>query len=387
MSDFISAVGGAIGLDLISEPSAFLVTELTGSKHELELVGRALPYRPYSLEGRMRAEFTWYPGNPVSTVQMLGAEEAPTSITGTWKDRFIRQTNDLGIPILSGGSAVASLDGSPIADVRSLVRVVDGFRLRGQLLEVRWDEQVRHGILTRFKHTWLRREDVEWEMEFQWISRGEPEQPIAFGINIPPLDIASEVSEAVTTLKEAAEAPFNLITSISSAIASNISTIEIAASAITQVARKAAATTSSPDEVTQAIASSFETIKRESQEINDTMETVPAKAMINTTNVGALGQGAALEAEDFKRGLKKSALALRNLAANRSQELQAGNTKQAGTVVFRARDPQDLRDVSTRFYGTPDEWRSLMLYNGLATSKLSAGQVIIVPTLNREGTT
>jgi hypothetical protein len=60
----------------------------------------------------------------------------------------------------------------------SIVQEVDGFRLRGQLLEVTWDEITRVGFLIEFNHNWLRREDVEWEMQFQWISRGESEVPL-----------------------------------------------------------------------------------------------------------------------------------------------------------------------------------------------------------------
>jgi hypothetical protein len=45
----------------------------------------------------------------------------------------------------------------------------------------------------------------------------------------------------------------------------------------------------------------------------------------------------------------------------------------------------DLRDVSTQYYGTPDEWIRLMLYNGFNTSRLIAGDVVIVPRLNSLG--
>jgi len=47
--------------------------------------------------------------------------------------------------------------------------------------------------------------------------------------------------------------------------------------------------------------------------------------------------------------------------------------------VFQARDGMDLRTVSTQFYGTPDEWQSLMVFNNLLSSGLVAGQVIFVP--------
>jgi hypothetical protein len=39
----------------------------------------------------------------------------------------------------------------------------------------------------------------------------------------------------------------------------------------------------------------------------------------------------------------------------------------------------DLRDVSLRFYGTQDNWRTLLQFNHLASSKLSSGQLVFVP--------
>ena len=49
--------------------------------------------------------------------------------------------------------------------------------------------------------------------------------------------------------------------------------------------------------------------------------------------------------------------------------------------VFVAQEDQDLRRVSTQFYGNPNAWRELAVYNDLPTSKLYAGQLIFVPQI------
>jgi len=71
--------------------TVFSIRELTGDKRTLDLRTRALPYRPLTFTGTMRAEFTAYPGNPVRTAQVLGASEEDTTVKGYWKDRFIAQ--------------------------------------------------------------------------------------------------------------------------------------------------------------------------------------------------------------------------------------------------------------------------------------------------------
>ena len=66
------------------------------------------------------------------------------------------------------------------------------------------------------------------------------------------------------------------------------------------------------------------------------------------------------------------------LAAQQQKQLIVSLTARV-LAVFQARDGDDLRKVSRIYYGTPDDWQSLMLYNGLDDDELSAGQIIIVP--------
>ena len=71
------------------------------------------------------------------------------------------------------------------------------------------------------------------------------------------------------------------------------------------------------------------------------------------------------------RKLRSAALQLRARIATLLQDTLAG------TIV--ARDGENLREISTRFYGSPHEWRQLMVFNGLSSPVLSAGDVVMVP--------
>lgn len=420
---------------IVSEPSTLFISELTGDRNILQLRGRTLPYRPLTFEGGMRAEFTWYPGNPVATVQMLGADEKTTSINGMWKDKFVRSRNDVGLPVLTGSTGVATFNGQRIADVRDLVEIVDAFRMRGQLIELSWDQFKRQGIFIRFRQTWQRREDVEWEMEFQWINRGEPQTPVAFAPSVPDLDISNQISDAVTGLTTIIEAPFALVTTINNEITEIIETIEGAVGSLSDIANKAIDATLSPLEAVRSTLAAIQTIKAEAQAILDLTETVPARALrqaasiellvnqvaagsdvavtetqtqteagaITTVSVSSTGAVNALqttsetqtsaiaeitheeslEAEVYKRDVRAAARNVRSVAAQREQELEAQTVRVPNVIVFSATADSDLRDVATRFYDNPEEWKSLLIYNNFDSSKLEAGQIVLVPPLTR----
>src|SRR5262245_12238919 len=152
-----------MALDAVEHVAPFTVQELSGDGRTLELTSRALPYRPFTLEGEHRVEVTWYPGNPVGTAQVLGAKETTTSINGWWKDRFLGDV-DVSAP------ALASVDGTPITSARQLAETVDDIRRKGQLLEVVWNHLARRGFITSFRQTWHTIKDLEWEIEFTWIA-------------------------------------------------------------------------------------------------------------------------------------------------------------------------------------------------------------------------
>lgn len=430
--------------NIISEPTPLIIAEITGSKNNLILEGRALPYRPLTFEGTMRAEVTWYPGNPQGSLQMLGVQEQTTTINGMWKDRFMSAFDAFGIPILTGRTARATFNGQDIGNIRDLVEVIEGFRFRGQLIEFSWDQFVRQGYLKRFRQTWLRREDVEWELEFEWINRGEPTTPVAFGIRSTVFDTISELSSAIDDLRVALSAPFAFVSSFRVAIDTSLNAIEQAGAAVASVANKAADALLTPLQIARSTLAAFQTLKTESSNIANLFESAPARAQrisafipdlvfvngsvtqqdlaagtnANTADVGIdvgaeggqilvvdestpaptsapqvtsltetagisqLTHEQAVQAEATKRDVRKAARVIKSIASQRAQEIEADAIRIPDIRSYSARDGDDLRDVSTLFYDNQEEWKRLLIYNNLANSKLSGGQIILIPPID-----
>lgn len=370
----------------MSDPSAFGILELTGDKNHLLLYGRALPYRPLPFAGKMRAEFTRYPGNPIATIQMIGPDEGTTTINGMWKDRFIKTTSDLGAPVF-GQPGIATYNGATVANVFDLVQRVDGFRRRGQLLEVGWDEIVRHGIIRTFTQRWLRREDVEWELEFEWASQGENELPVGFSVTPPLVDIINGIIDSVNELTDAIasiQAAYSTIASWMNTISNALDAIQEAAGALVDLATQAVNGVLAPLALAKKLTSTVQTIIDKAKEIDDTIASLPARASRYVQDISSLTQAEALESERLNRQARRAARKTRAESARKRQEMQANSQEQRPLAVITAKEGQDLRDISREAYGTPDEWRRLMAYNGFITSKLTAGDQVIVPKLSED---
>jgi len=365
--------------------SAFTIAEQTGRKRVLILKERALPYRPFTLSGSMRAETTWYPGNPIASMQVLGNEEAPTTITGRWADRFLRSIDDEGRAVQASAIALLGTGGAgatqPVANVVELAKTVDSIRREGQVVEVTWDQQIRHGIVEQFVQNWDRAEILNWEITFKWISQGEREVPISFALEVDQKSLSAKFNTLYDQLHTSLAAPFSLVEDIQRALDEMDAIISDAIGSITDTTANITDAVLTPATAVKRTLAAMETIKEGALRIENIVSSKAARALINTDEIDALSQGQTLTAESYVRGVKISARLLKTTAAEQNDTLTRRDDEQEILAVFTAHTNMDLRDVSTRFYGTQEEWRRLLKYNGLTSSKLLAGMFIMVPRL------
>lgn len=375
-----------MGSELVT---AFTIRELTGDKRTLILKERALPYRPFDLTGTQRNSIEWYPGSPIGTMQVYGAAEQPTTITGAWKDKFLDGSPGTAPAEVSGFSTFG-LDNEfggndtfqqVLRTSRELVALVDDMRRKGQEVEVTWLNQVRRGLIDRFQTKWQTGHDVDWELGFVWISQGESLEDIAMESDASDLgDLPNRVQGFVDRLSEN---PSELVPQAGDRFADvSVSMQEAGAklqeltNELTDMVTEAAGAVTAPGEAMRRAVGILDGLKLSAELLWEIATDTADAIALDASELQSFGRTLAQRVSVRERA--DAATELRNMAA-REQSRLLNMSATSVVKIFQARDGQDLRDVSTAFFGNPDEWRSLMLYNRLSTSILSAGQVVFVP--------
>lgn len=377
--------------------SALVIQELSGDRRGLTLMGRALPYRPVSFSGRLRAEFTHYPGNPVATVQVLGPEEGQTTMQGYWKDKFLGGSDPTALARMGSGGGMREGTGldigtSSISNVLELVNLVEDVRRTGQILEVAWDSLKREGMLIEFEHTWHNTHDVEWKMTFQWSSLADPDPPMA----VPETD-SSDFQSELTSLGEnlsTLQSQVALAQDFVEDFNAKITTLEDSISSVAETVSQVVDLVLSPVDAARRILGIVEYTKANAKDVMDSTDAHVTRSLVTpmplvlpdtSPTAPTVTAGQACATAKYFRDVRANSRSIRGLSAQRAQELGSRTGETQGATIIRAKMGQDLRDISIQVYGTVDQWRLLKSYNGLASSALTAGQIILIPPQQRAG--
>lgn len=351
----------------------FIIRELTGDARTLRLAGRSLPARPYSLAGEQRESTAWYPGAPVATMQVLGAMEDDTQIGGWWKDRFLGSRTE----------EAASLNGTPVITAVDLVAVVDDIRRKGQMVQVVWMHTARTGLLKRVSQKWHNAHDVEFELTFKWIARDEDDVATQLGQSEVDLSDKVRVSTGdVNAFQAALDAPLGTNPlALQGSFGSALNLLQGAVLDAQAAVQGALDGVLMPFSATRRLVAAFGFMVSTA---GDTIEQAYSRVDRATHVFEGLKEladilvGEVLTATVENRRITRAARAARHNAA-RAQAQALRQVDPALNSVIVARDGDDLRRVSTDFYGTPDEWQGLARFNHLSSSRLSAGQVVLIP--------
>jgi hypothetical protein len=357
---------------------AFVIEEVTGEQRVVRLTSRALPYRPFTLKGMQSHDKTKYPASPIQSLQVLGPDEGSTTIKGQWKDRFIMQAGyNVAAPGLDTSFAPsiagvpATVDNTPVANVLALVSLVDDMRRKGQLVKVTWMEISRFGLIASFSQSWNTVNDVEWEIEFEWVSQAE--DPLAARVALPSADATALPGDAQHSFVQTVAAVAKSIVSIAQDAADAIETVEDTVQrTITQIqstVQNGVDGLLAPVDAARNLAAMTQTLV---SSYSETMDYVVSRTQ---------------EELSFGEFLSQSARALASRRTCRAARDQAANAQRAMLVqidpdligIVRARANDDLRRVAEAFYGDANAWRMLLTYNHLESSRLAAGDIVLIP--------
>ncbi len=334
----------------------------------IHLAAWSAPFRPIEFGGTMRAQTTFYPGNPNASQLPIGPTEKPTTVTGEWNDKY-----------LGDGQAQALAD------------LIDSIRLAGVTVEVTWplsaltgapsspvlsgDPNVRVGLITDFTYKYLYgREDIGWSCEFTWRSRGKPSAPAVSAtgtINAREgfADVALDLATTKAIGQALLEGPTTVLgipQAAQRAFDDAFAQVDSVVSAVTQ----ATAAVTSATLIPAAAAT---------QLINSCTSGVQAclNMISNVESLNLLTLEVADSALDLIR-LVDSLFVTKHqadVAGETCYDAALGIQQQVipdviATVVAPA--GTDLRDLAIRYYGTPDGWLAIADANGIAGSAVPA---------------
>lgn len=378
-------------------PSSLLIREITGLQRVLELQGRAMPYRGFRVGGKMRAEFTAYPGSPVRSLQILGPEEDETPIHGEWKDRFI-------MPAAQGVGAAKWDDGTgagvvQVANVKDLVKAMDSIRRGGQLVRVTWSGIARVGILAHFVATFENEHDAAWEGSFEWSSQDEALAPLIITATPNSTGAISgaqgQMSKFATALNNvsatiaAVQDKVEIAEGVVGGVLTKLNTINDAVFGMTDIANTVTVGGASVSDSARAMIGGFNNISALASDLMSTMRAfAPAdlftlnQALPTAPGWPAPSVGTQLAAVAFQRSVIGIARDLRAQAAKASSDLEAQVGVSAPVIAtIIGKQSSDLRKLSMQYYGTQDNWQKIASFNGLSGGLIPPGKLLMVPRL------
>jgi hypothetical protein len=358
------------------------------ANYSLVLTGRALPYRPVTLEGTQELEVVWYPGFANATAQALGPHEEKTTIKGFWKDRFL-QTVDIG-------TAPAQFKGLDVNSAAELIEAADSFRRLGYQVQVTWQNVQRIGFITRLSQSWHTEHDCEWEIEFTWT--GRQEQTIKS--NPPPVQNYTDYANRLTTalLESGAYQSITAgLNTLNSAVATVNSVTQDFGTAISLALGQIANATQALVNLSQNVATAAQlgagavsqatgllsglsrsyTIIADALDRNEsTIKSGYAQSALYATGGNTFASQFVADAQ-----FSQTTNTLRRLAQETTELAQQSQAVEnpAPDFIYVAGQDDDLRRVATLYYGDPAAWIRLAEYNGLSSSLLTPGQQVNVP--------
>lgn len=370
--------------------------EMNGKRRTLVLRERSLPYKGCSfVNGMQKIEVTYFPGNPVAFSQVLGPEFGSTTLNGWWKDKFIKekenapvvnrfpQVTAYGQPTppqgnLVFGNTFASAGiypgGAQLLQRSSTIR--DAFeilRTSGALIKVDWRDVARFGHLKRTNFNEHAGDEIEFELEFIWTGTTDA-QPKAIKKSFKAkglLDFLIGIIKGITNLLATASYALRLYIG---RFASKIAEFLNALNGLVKTLTGFLDFKKFGGELIGGIKASFYALRDSLRELFDLFDS-DDKRLSSSRDLGDNQYGALLMSQ-----LRKI---LSILAAEIAEQLELLEAQTARTTqqLYEVNTLKSLRDVAIEVYGSFEQWRQIMVYNGLSSSFVPEGTVLKIPKL------
>ena len=353
--------------DATSAASSVDIEEIDGPQRRIRLLGRALPFQGVEWASSTKTKVHWYPGNPVATMQVIGPQLDPTTMHGTWSDRF-----------LPGQVDQEGFGAGHLATAEDMVAAFESIRDTGARLRVQWGVTTRFGILTRFVPSWIRPQDVNWSLEFTWY--GKEEAAPRAGTN--PAPSSSDLRRATTALDDDFMLdPPQVDTSFLHSIQGRIDSIRGQVGQVFDGLRTVQREVNLPANAVRQVVAAVEDLREQTNEVLQTCADVPyvyAQTLDSVVDV--------LSVESWRRLTALRARQQRAVAQEQG-DLLAAQADPAAVQIITVPQDTTLRQIAAQVYGNADDWQLLADVNDLVGSIVEAGTRIIVPVKPKLRTT
>lgn len=365
---------------------SLVIQERTGARRRVVLKGRALPYRPIEFTVDQRVDISNPAGLQSGVSTVLGPTYGSTTFTGMWKDKYLGRSASID-------SCYMTVDSVQISTIVEAEKLFTSIVEQGQELDVLWGPVYRRGHLKAFKPRWLNVADMEWSLEFVWLSRGSVVAASYLPNRDPPTDLSNRTLEQLTSLMRGFRRSFQWsrdyqeyvlrtaqrIGAFTEELNSTIDTVD-RSNPVNLAALTARNAIVAADNIKGTAIGAVDTVRsnqalallQDYRIIGTTPglppETIPPEVQVEAT-INAREQGRLFRD-------------MRDDAAAYARARAAGDGEILGT--YRTREGEDLRDVSRIYYATPYEWRRIMEYNELTSSEVPAGTLLVIPRGSEE---
>lgn len=380
----------------------FVIEERTGEKRIVVLRGRSLPFQGVTYALEQRVDINFFPGNPVATSQILGPTFEPLEIKGRWSD--VTLTEDESSPIMNGFTTLSStvqtrtdtrsglqraraglteaifrssgsLSNQNAVLARDIVSAMKQILRAGQMLRVEWESEVRFGHMRRFAPTYDRIEDINWEMEFDWVGdtdiQPKPEAQVVDTTSILKRMIGFvedliSVIRAVNRIAERYVQKFvGIITKMGSLIEELIGAVETTVSLAL-----------SPISLIGTMISTFKGIQQAAIDAITVLRVDTPTIFVSTFgNPIIVSDMARLQQEVHRKALIMGAEA--SEAQIQFERFESQDILEIVTIIAG----QTLRDVAAKSYGASESWRIIAEFNGFPSSVVAPGSLVRVPRI------
>lgn len=317
--------------------------------------GRAAPLQPWPMPLKQRSVRTDYPNAIRPTEQALGPAWQPFELKGTWDDRY-------------------NFAGYAVKELRRFEALV----ARGNLVEISFQAQTFHGLITDFEPEYRR----EWDIGYRFTvsNHGRPDfeaKPLSTTPPISPEGLYDAQAEALEAI-QAVDADYTR-TNMSTTGFDLLTTIDDAMSDLQAGIKQLGDKLDTRDGVLKPIG----TVKRmatqariiQADALGLTEKMVTARA---DTELAIKTGLSVLEFEEFTRYLRFQARIIMGQAHQGALELDERQDPPA-IRVYRPHKGESLYEISEQFFGTPDSWRLIAEANSLDELELQGNELLIIP--------